>query len=841
MQHATWFADVIVPLSVPNKYTYRVPRELNGQMLEGQRVLVQFGKTKVYTGIVYRLHQTAPDYTVKYIDAVLDDAPVVTDKQLRFWDWLAYYYCAAPGEVMNAALPSGLKLSSTSHVQLNPDFDFESSSPTQFTEREHLLLDALHATPQLDFEAVSAVLGIKSVHPIVNNLIRKKALVVVEEVKDKYRPKLESYLRLSPALHDEHTLHTTLDALEKKAFRQAEALLYFLHLSRSGATQGWIKKAQVLKGCDAAAITALLKKNLLEQREVETGRLQFETNSQTAQKTLSSAQASAYTQVTEGLATGQPVLLHGVTGSGKTEVYIQLIRDALNAGKQVLYLIPEIALTTQLISRLRAVFGEVVGVYHSRFSENERVEIWNNVLHGAKTNSPGEAPIGEGASGNGKAYRILLGARSSLFLPFTNLGLIIIDEEHDSSFKQHDPAPRYHARDAALYLATLHNAQVVMGSATPSVESWHHAQTGKYTLATLPGQYVSSGGTSLEICDTRYYEQTNQMRASLSPPLFEAVQTALREKKQVILFQNRRGFAPYTECRQCGHVPQCVQCDVSLIYHKNQQKLVCHYCGYSLAPPKVCPACGSNQLHYKGMGTEKIEEDVELLFPGAKIARMDLDSTRSKYAHKQLIDDFENGGIDILIGTQMVTKGLDFDNVSVVGVLQADASFNFPDFRSFERSFQLISQVRGRAGRHRDKGRVFIQTSQPEHPVLRYIMENRTADFYTDTLAERQQYFYPPFSRLIELTVMSKDLNEVNHLSAELFALLKPSFGEYLLGPEFPLVSRIKNFYHKQLLIKVERQAAPQQVRQHLYNAINALQNNHQNWRYRVMINVDPA
>jgi len=499
------------------------------------------------------------------------------------------------------------------------------------------------------------------------------------------------------------------------------------------------------------------------------------------------------------------------------------------------------------------VFGEIVGVYHSRFSENERVEIWNNVL-----NSVGSEQLAEGSGQSAvgshqlavssdqlaaqkNEYRIILGARSSLFLPYNNLGLIIIDEEHDNSFKQYDPSPRYQARDAALYLSTLHNAHVLLGSATPSVESFYNTQQGKYTLVKLANQFVAGGGTNIEICDVNYYTGSNQMKASLTPPLFEAVENALAKKQQVILFQNRRGFAPYTECKQCGHVPHCVQCDVSLIYHKHSQKLVCHYCGYTVTPPKVCSACGSNQLHYKGMGTEKIEEDVEILFPKAQIARMDLDSTRSKYAYKQLIDDFESGNIDILIGTQMVTKGLDFENVSVVGVLNADSILNFPDFRSFEKAFQLLTQVKGRAGRSNEKGKVFIQTTQVEHHVIKYITENRIADFFEDTLAERKQYNYPPYSRLFEVTLISKDVNEVNHLSNELFMLLKPAFGDNLLGPEFPIISKIKNQYHKHILIKTSKQQSANSIRQIIYTALNDLQNNYKNWRYRVSIDVDPV
>jgi primosomal protein N' (replication factor Y) len=824
MQRATFFADVIVPLGVPNKYTYRVPREIETLVKEGVRVLVQFGKTRIYTGIVYKVHEQAPkEYEAKYIEAVLDNEPVVNAVQLKFWDWIAFYYCANPGDVMNAALPSGLKLSSTSHIQLNPAFNFEETGFDFFTEREHQVIDALNATPNLTFDNLAELLEIKSAHHLVNQLLKKNAVVIYEDIKERYKPKLESFIRINTI--SEKELGELLTQLEKKAFKQAEALLYFLHLQRT-ATGGWVRKTELLKKVQNSAIGALVKKNILLEEHFEVGRLLFEKGSN-ANKILSASQKQAYDSIKKEFESERPVLLHGVTGSGKTEIYIQLIRDALDAGKQALFLIPEIALTTQLITRLRAVFGEVVGVYHSRFSENERVEIWNHVLAG-KNNA------------DNQKFRVVLGARSCLFLPFSELGLIIVDEEHDSSFKQHDPAPRYNARDAALYLATLHHAHVLLGSATPSVETMYNTVEGKYALVPLKNQYVEAGGTAVEICDVNHFTKTGRMKASLTQPLFTAIENALAKKHQVILFQNRRGFAPYTECRQCGHVPHCVQCDVSLIYHKQQQKLICHYCGYSVTPPKTCSACGSSQLHYKGMGTEKIEEDMEILFPKAKIARMDLDSTRSKYAYKQLIDEFESGNIDILVGTQMVTKGLDFNNVNVVGVLNADSILNFPDFRSFERAYQLITQVRGRAGRSSDKGTIYVQTTQADHPVLKYITHNDQPGFYEATLAERRQYNYPPFSRLFGITVISKDANELNHLSQELFNHLKPAFEGHLLGPEFPLIARIRNEYHKRILIKVPKTMAAALTRQHVFAALTELQHRHKDWRCRIKIDVDP-
>jgi primosomal protein N' (replication factor Y) len=840
MRNTTYFVDVIVPLSVPNKYTYRVPAAINASVQIGLRVLVQFGKSKFYTGIIYAIHHQAPqNYEAKYLDSVLDELPIVAPLHLKFWDWISNYYCANPGDVMNAALPSGLKLISTSHLQLNPDFNFEETEHHFFTDREHQVLDALHTGTNLSFENIAEILKIKTIQPIINRLLSKNAVLVYEDIKDKYKPKLKSYLKLQEKFQDEKAIHEILNVLEKKAFKQAEALLYFLHLQKQDKVNQseWIAKLDLTQKVDAAAISGLVKKQILVEEQFEVGRLLFEKGNNTI-KALSASQQKSYESVKEFFKEQKPVLLHGVTGSGKTEIYIQLIKDTLTENKQVLFLIPEIALTTQLITRLRAVFGEIVGVYHSRFSENERVEIWNNVL-GQRVESSKLRVESSELRVEKQEYKIILGARSSLFLPFNHLGLIIVDEEHDSSFKQHDPAPRYQARDAALYLASLHKANVLLGSATPSIESHYNAMQNKYGLVKLKHQFVEGGGTQIEVCDLKYYENSNQMNACLTRPLFEAIEKALAKKEQIILFQNRRGFAPYTECKQCAHVPHCVQCDVSLIYHKQQNKLVCHYCGYTVSPPTVCAACGSNQLHYKGMGTEKIEEDIEILFPKAKIARMDLDSTRSKYAYKQLIDDFESGEIDILIGTQMVTKGLDFERVNLVGILNADSLLNFPDFRSFEKAYQMLTQVRGRAGRSKTKGVVYLQTSQPQHPVIKFVVENNQTEFYQTVLQERKQYDYPPFSRLFEIKIISKDLNEVNHLSNELFQLLKPHFPGKLLGPEFPMVAKIKNQFHKAILLKAPK-INSNTIRQVILDSLNILQSNYKNWRYRVSINVDP-
>lgn len=829
--------DVIVPLAVPRKYTYRVPVELNDSIEVGKRALVQFGKSKFYSGIIYSIHTNAPkDYVAKYIESVLDERPVVLEQQLKLWDWIAFYYMCGPGEVMNAALPSALKLSSISHIQLNPDFNFEECEHDYFTEREHILIENLHQTNTLSFEDASALLKIKTIQKTINDLIKKKAVVVYEEVKEKYKPKLVSFLKLNVEYANEKKLKEILDSLEKKAFKQAEALLYFLHLNKTGEhkIKEWVRKSDVVTKTDASPVNSLVKKNILTEQQFEVGRLLFE-SAATSSKELTSPQKKALSEIKETFVKHDTTLLHGVTGSGKTELYAQLIEETINEGKQVLFLVPEIALTTQLITRMRAYFGDKVGIYHSKFSENERVEIWNNVLNQeeeTKKKNPGNE--------KNKNYRVVIGARSALFLPYKNLGLIIIDEEHDFSFKQHDPSPRYHARDAAIYLATLHKAKVLLGSGTPSLESYNNALTNKFGFVELTQKFSDHLVNETVICDAKHFEQTHGKKSVLTPPLYEAVKEALKNKEQVILFQNRRGFAPYTECSSCGWVPHCVQCDVSLIYHKQSNKLMCHYCGYTTAPPSVCAACGHNDLRYKGLGTEKIEEEVEILFPEAKIARMDLDSTRSKFAYKQIIEDFEEKNIDILIGTQMVTKGLDFDHVSVVGILNADSLLSFPDFRSHERAYQLIMQVSGRAGRKNKKGRVFIQTSQPSHPLLQFVMNDDIKLFYSNQLAERKQYHYPPFSRIIELNVVSKDVNMVNNLSEELARNLKVNFGKDLLGPQFPLVSKIKNNYYKRILIKVDKSVSLSQTRNFIGQQINDLHAQNKSTNFRVQPDIDP-
>ena len=807
MSRKTLFADVLLPLAVPNLYTYRVPYELNEGAIPGVRVLVQFGKNKFYTALIKQVHETPPEkYQAKYIEDILDKQAVVNEKQFVFWNWMSAYYLCQVGEVMNAALPSGLKLSSETKLVMNPDVDPEQVKAGDLSDTEYILLEAIEKRNILSFKEAADVLSVKNPQATIKQLLSKKLILLQEEVKERYKPKIVSYIKLNELYHNnEQELQALFEILEKKAFKQLEVLLFYLKETKRDIAdeKNWLKRHTLLKHFDSAIINALIKKAVFIQEEYETGR--FEANSTTQlQKDLSPAQQIALEKIENSFTTHETCLLHGVTGSGKTEIYCALIEKTIAQGKQVLYLLPEIALTTQLVTRIKKYFGDKAGMYHSRFSENERVEIWNSVLQQEQTN----------VSFNKQHHQIILGARSALFLPFSNIGLIIIDEEHDSSYKQQDPAPRYHARDAALYLASLHKAKVLLGTATPSIESYYNALQHKYALVELQERFGRSALPVINVIDMRIDgKKTDDV---ISPALFAEMNLALAQKEQIILFQNRRGFAPYTECFTCGHIPCCVQCDVSLIYHKATQKLTCHYCGYTSLPPKTCVACGNSDLRYKGFGTQKIEEEVEILLPHVKIKRMDIDSTRNKHAYKQIIDEFDAGDIDILTGTQMLTKGLDFDNVGLVGVLQADHLLSYPDFRSHERAFQLMTQVSGRAGRKHSNGKVFIQTTQPQHQVINWVIQHNYKQMYETLLAERQEFLYPPFTRLFSFLFICKDANELSYAGGWFAGELRKIFDQRVLGPQFPIISRIKNEYHKQILLKVERSYSSNQVRQHL-------------------------
>ena len=836
MSRITLFADILIPVAVPNLFTYRIPQELNELCVPGKRVIVQFGKSKYYSGIIRNIHEKPPkQYEAKYIESILDDEPIVNEIQLNLWEWMANYYLCYLGEVMNAALPSGLKLDSQTKVILNPQKLHEDLS--HLSDKEFIVVEALKNGDALTTSQISELIDIRHPQLYIKKLVAENVIQVYEEIKNKYTAKKVIFLKLKEVYFtNEIQLQKLIEGLEKKAFKQLEVLLKYLseyqrqkQLELAAEKIGWVSKSLLTEKGDHSAINTLIKKEVFDSMELEVGRMEFLGKVEKL-KPLSSAQIKSHQQIKKVFSEKNVCLLHGVTGSGKTEVYLHLIEETLKLGKQVLYLVPEIALTTQLIYRVQHCFGDKVGVYHSRFSENERVEIWNGVL--SEFQKPGTV--------NQRKYEIIVGARSSLFLPFSSLGLIIVDEEHDSSFKQHDPAPRYNARDSAIYLATLHNAKVLLGTATPAIDTYYQAQQGKFGLVELNERFADAKLPQIILSDVREENKRKKSDSIFSELLLTEMETKLKNKEQVILFQNRRGFAPMTECKSCGWIPQCVQCDVSMIYHKHSTQLHCHYCGYSTQPPSKCAACGGNDLRYRSFGTEKIEEELELLFPDIKIARMDLDSTRSKNAYANLIEEFETGTIDILVGTQMVTKGLDFDRVSLVGVLNADQVLNYPDFRSHERGFQLLEQVSGRAGRKEIPGKVIIQTSQLNHSVLQYVLNHDYKNFYHQQILERQDFLYPPFFRLIEFVFQDKNVNHVNEAAQYFTDLLKGVFDSRVLGPEFPLISRIRGHYHKKTLLKVDKNFSVQKVRHEIIRLLDDFRSHKKYKQVRLNVNVDP-
>ncbi|MCX6294856.1 MAG: primosomal protein N' [Bacteroidetes bacterium] len=872
MSRNTFFVDVILPLSVPNLYTYRVPFEWNDFIAIGKRVIVQFGKGKLYSALVRVIHENPPkQYSAKYIDSILDDLPIVNQKQFELWDWLSSYYMCNIGDVMIAALPGGLRLSSETKILLDQNYK-EQISTIELSDKEYLILDALEIRQVLTLNDIADIIEQKIVYPIIKSLIDKGIVLIQEELKEKFKPKIESYVRITTFADNEDNLKTFFDALERKAPKQLDVLMAYITLSkRYSKDPVEVKKSDILKMVDGAeaAIKSLVKKDVFEIYEREVGRLAiFESENKISdlneeQQRILESINTQFGRIKNGIpvaleGSSSPacskdeaehttikdvVLLHGVTSSGKTEIYVKLIEQAIAEGKQVLYLLPEIALTTQIINRLRKYFGDSVGVYHSKFNENERVEVWNNVLGSKyKVKDSNEDDDKNKSNLNFKLsnFKLIIGARSALFLPFSNLGLVIVDEEHDTSYKQYDPSPRYNARDAAIYLAHIHKAKTLLGSATPSLESYYNAQEHKYGFAELTKRFGGVQMPEILIADVKEAMRKKQMKSHFSPLLLDTVTLALEKKEQVILFQNRRGFAPQLECNMCAWIPQCTNCDVSLTYHKVSNQLRCHYCGYSIKPPTKCAACGDTDLKMKGFGTEKIEEELSIFYPKAKIARMDLDTTRSKFAHQHIIQDFEDGNIDILVGTQMVTKGLDFDNVSMVGILNADSMLNFPDFRSFERSYQLMAQVSGRAGRKNKRGKVIIQSQNPEHSIIQEVIANDYLSMYTNQLMDRKNFNYPPFFRLIEITAIHKDIDMVNASSKHLADALKKHFGKRVLGPEFPLVSRVRNLYHKNILLKIERDSSVAQVKKIVAELLVKFKTTSEYKSVRVNIDVDP-
>ncbi|MDQ6477592.1 primosomal protein N' [Dyadobacter sp. LHD-138] len=786
----TLFADLILPVPVPRLFTYRVPRNMSEMIKVGARVIVQFGKNRVITAVVAHLHANPPtQYQAKYILELLDDEPIVTTKQLELFNWISEYYLCNIGEVLNVALPAGLKITSQSRIQHNPEFDYEEL----LTDQERFILDEIKKHATLSYEEVARMVNQTNITAVIKSLVGKRAVILFEEVKEKYKPKIVKKVRLTAAFTSESSLMALTSSLDKTPKQQDILMRYLSHIPVYNNAELNVKGLDKTifsqdNGVSDSALQTLIKKGVFEQFEIVVSRFADIPLGQVAEINLTESQQTAFQQIHESFSEKEVVLLHGITGSGKTEVYIELIKQALDSGSQVLFLLPEIALTTQIVVRLRKVFGDQMGIYHSKFSDNERVEVWKGILDGK--------------------FQFVVGVRSAIFLPFDNLGLIIVDEEHETSYKQHDPAPRYHARDVAVIMAYMHKAKTLLGSATPSLESYFHARSGRYGLVEMNQRFGNAALPTFLLVDTKKEKKQRTMKNEFSSVLLQHLESNLNNKEQTILFQNRRGYSPYMQCEECSWISECANCDVSLTYHMKVRELRCHYCGHKEEVPRTCPACGSTKVKTIGYGTEKIEEELGLLLPTARVQRMDLDTTRAKNAYQQIIQEFEEGGTDILVGTQMVSKGLDFDNVSMVGIFDADRIIHFPEFRASERAFQMLTQVSGRAGRRADKpGKVLIQTANPAQKILERIIQNDYVGMYETEILEREQFHYPPFTRLIKITVKHVDEGTSKRAATVLAEKLIVNLGKSrVLGPEPPLVERVRNQFLFDILIKLERE-----------------------------------
>jgi primosomal protein N' (replication factor Y) len=822
------FVDVILPLPLDYHFTYRVPLAFQFRIKTGTRVIVQFGKRKFFSALVYKIHQNIPegDFEIKDIDAILDEEPIIGEKQLQLWEWIANYYCCTLGEVFKAALPTGLKLESQTKISLNPDAIITEG----LSDKENAVVLLLEDRKTASIQDLNRFLGRQSSFAILKLLLEKNAVIVEEQLRESYKPKLVSMVRLNLEYDSEEKLNSMLDVLSKKAKKQEHLLKVFLAETLFGEMNlTEITKKELLEMADASDVVlrGLEEKQILKVFQKEIGRIDRDHTADLLIKELSEPQQKAHDEILNQFETQQTVLLNGVTSSGKTEIYIRLIEEQLKLGKQVLYLVPEIGLTTQIITRLKTAFGDLAGIYHSKFNDAERVEIWFNVLN-------------EKSGKTGQQYKVILGARSAIFLPFKNLGLIIVDEEHENSYKQFDPAPRYNARDMAILMGNIHGAKVLLGSATPSYETYYNARSNKYGLVNLTERFQGIEMPELFPANTQEAYKRKQMRSVFTPELYDEITTALQNKEQVILFQNRRGFAPFVQCGKCGWIPKCKYCDVSKTYHKNNSSLVCHYCGHTTSLVTQCEECGSDEIKTRGFGTEKIEDEIKLLFPEARVARMDLDTTRAKNAYEQLIWQFETGKIDILVGTQMVTKGLDFDHVRVVGVLNADNLLNYPDFRSYERSYQLIMQVSGRAGRKNKRGRVIIQTTQPNHSVIQDVIANDYFRLFSRQMAERKMFRYPPYYRLIKIVVKHQNRERLDMAALNLATAFRNIFNKNVLGPEYPVVGRIQMWFQKEILIKLPRDGKIQEAKMKIMEIINNTKSQANNSQLIVYADVDP-
>lgn len=814
-----FFVDVLLPLPLPKAFTYWVSEEEYNFLLPGHRVGVPFGKNKLYTGLVFKKHQVAPQtYTPKSIEVILDEFPIVQAHQLEFWSWMSDYYRCSLGSILRTALPSAFLLTSETTVTKVSDAEVDWQ---QLSDDAFLVMEALEKSDLL-IEDIQAIVQRKRILPLVQSLVELGYVEAVQSLKEKYTPKYHRYFRIHPDHQSEVALNLLFDQL-KRAPKQSELILALLQLQEED--QEWVKITQLKKriASPSGILRTLLDKGLLEERFVQENRLLLPKRKPTDAAELSKAQLVAFEGIKAAWESHKVVLLEGVTSSGKTEVYFSLIEEQLAQQKQVLFLMPEISLTAQMVQRLQLRFGEQVTVFHSKYSIHERVEVWKSILH------------------KSDKARIVLGARSAVFLPFKDLGLVIVDEEHESSFKQFDPAPRYQARDAAIVLAQQQQAKLLLGSATPSIESRYNVERGKYAHIQLLERYGAAQLPVIETVDLKEAHKRKSMKGLFSPQLFTAMEQCLSEGKQVILFQNRRGYAPLLECHSCGHIPQCTNCDVSLTYHQYNQQLRCHYCGYHIAKPVQCVVCSSPNMEVKGTGTQQIEEQVQQYFPHAPVERMDWDSTRGKRAFEGIIERFSSGEVKVLVGTQMVTKGLDFKAVGLVGVINTDPLLFFPDFRAHERAFQLLTQVAGRAGRSATSGKVLLQTFSPAHPVLQQVLNNNYDALYTQQLNERKTFEYPPFYRLIRIALKARDYQKVNQAAQWLADVLAQHLNSPVLGPVDPAVARVRNQFIKQILLKFPDNASRSQVKDIVSSALKSFEAVGHFRSVKISLDIDPA
>lgn len=814
-----YFAEMILPLNLEGTFTYHLTDSDLQQIKIGQRVAVPFGTQKLYTGIVHSIHQNKPElYKTKGIHAFLDDAPMVTPFQIQFWEWIANYYMCSLGDVFRNAFPSALKLESQTFVRLiNPDY----ASIEDLNDHEYLVFEALKLRQIISVEEAALIVDEKSAIPTLKLLIDKGIIQLDEKIQEKYTPKIDNYVRIHPQIKgNDQAFMAVLDGLNR-AQKQREALLQLITLETQSPDQP-IKVADFVKmGTTNAVVKALADKRAVEIYQHQTSRVDESELDKEETHQLTLKQNEVLDQIKTEFATKNTVLLHGVTSSGKTEIYLKLMEQVIKKGNKILYLLPEISVTTQIVHRIKKHFGERVGVYHSKFNQNERVELWQKTLQGD--------------------FDIIIGPRTALFMPFEKLGLIIVDEEHESTYKQMDAKPYFQARDMAMLLGSMMKAKVLLGSATPSIESYYNAIQGKYGYVELKERFGNVKLPDIQLVDLKKAQKEKEMTYDISHVLRDEIIEQLKEKKQIILFQNRRGYAPIMECNSCGHTPECPNCDVSLTYHKFSNQLKCHYCGYAQAKPNRCVSCGSVELNTKGLGTEQIEDQLLEIFPEARIRRMDVDAMRGKFAYEKLIEDFENKEVDILVGTQMITKGFDFGNVSMVGVIRADSLLNFPDFRAHEKAFQLLTQVAGRSGRRLDQGKVLIQSYQPEHQILQNVTTYNYHQTMKDILYERKEFFYPPFARLINLRFKHKNKERLDKTAAQLVQLLKPSFdSRCLLGPETPAISRINNLYITDVMIKILPHQSPVKVKQLIKKEIERLHTIAAYRSVRIDVDVDP-